>query len=151
MEHNQIREISASALYEAANAENITQNPTELTYNQPHIIKTPKPIDAATIALSDVRRIGDICEKMKKVKFPYGELLLGGASLFIGATLGALAGGIPYTLVWKSVLFYTVFPVLGIGCLLGYFFYKSKGVDDIHQYGERISEIMAKTDEGEDK
>lgn len=140
-----------SSFYEAVNAENIAQNPSELTYEQTHTIKTPKPVELAAIAMADVHRIKEVCETMKKAQFPWGELLLGCATLFFGASFGALAGKLPYEFSFVSILFYTVFPVLGVGCIVGYVFYRYAGIMDTRRYGKEIENIMKNLGEGDGK
>lgn len=149
MEYENFSDIRASAFYETLNAENITQNPTELEFNQTHTIKTPKPAEMRTILLSDVKRMKKKSLRLKSERFRCEELLLGGATLFFGASLGALAGNMPYELRFVSVLFYTIFPALGAGCLIWYIRYKKKEVEDAHQIGEEIEEIMDGIDEGD--
>ena len=149
MEYENFPDIRASAFYETSNAENITQNPTELEFNQTHPIKTPKPAEMRTIFLSDVKRVKDKCLRLRSERFQFGELILGGATLFFGASLGAIAGHLPYESRFISVLFYTIFPALGVGCLIWYIRYKKREVEDAHQIGQEIEEIMDSIDEGE--
>ncbi len=56
-------------------------------------------------------------------------MLLGVATLLLGATLGALGSTIPWAILEngaavanpRAILFYVVFPIIGVGAAVGYF------------------------------
>jgi len=62
-------------------------------------------------------------------RFPWPELLLGLATLSLGCSFGGLASGVPWAVIKSGVaapssralLFYVLFPILGVGSLVGYF------------------------------
>lgn len=64
------------------------------------------------------KRLGNIVSH----GFPWHELLLGFAPLFLGASLGAISGNLKFTLNLEGIFFYIIFPMVFVGLLVSYFF-----------------------------
>lgn len=125
----------------------------ELQFSQTYNVRIPKAEAKIILDESSVKKIQDECEKAKKTSFPYGEVLLGVSSLLIGAFFSAILSKVPYELKLISVFFYSICPVCGIGCGVGYFFHRKKDTYDIKQFAEKIEECIKNIDNvaGRDK
>lgn len=133
----------------AENAGNIMPDDsnTELQYNQTYSVRIPKPEDKILLDVSSVRKISEECEKAKKAQFPYAEVLLGIASLLIGAFLSAIISKVTYELRILSIFFYTICPMGGVGAGVAYWFCRRKDTMDIKLLAEKIEEYISNYDE----
>jgi len=76
-----------------------------------------------------LRRVRKRLSTLLSGGFPWPEVLLGAATLLLGASLGALGSGIPWATLDNgaavanslAILFYLVLPILGVGAAVGYF------------------------------
>ena len=134
------------------NAENIMPNNTNgaLQYSQVYNVKIPKPAEKIALDVSSIRMIKEKCEKAKKERFSFAELLSSIASLLLGAFLSAVITGITYELSFNSILFYTICPVGGFSCGVAYLFCRKKETKDIKQFAEKIEECIPNIDENEE-
>lgn len=132
-------------------AENIMPNDsnTELQYKQTYNVRIPKPEDKIVLDASSVRKIKVECEKAKKVKFSYAEVLLGLSSLLIGAFFSAILSKVTYEFKMLSIFFYTICPVGGVGAGVAYWNCRKKDTTDIKLFAEKIEECITNFDETE--
>ena len=78
---------------------------------------------------SILRRVRKRLSSLVVYGTPWPEVLLGTATLLLGATFGGLGSGLPWAAIVsgvavpnpRAVVFYVVFPVLGVGAVVGYF------------------------------
>jgi hypothetical protein len=93
------------------------------------------------VRASSLRRARTKLAQLAHARFPWPELLLGLATLALGATLGA----IPAKLEFGSplgIFFYTAMPVLGCSGLVAYLFLRRSTLVDVHLIAnEALSEI----------
>ena len=95
---------------------------TDLQFKQTFNVKMPKPGKKILIDACSIEKIKNECTSVKKTTFPIAELLLGLATLFLGAFLSAVISQIEYKFAFLSILFYSICPVVGIGTFVAYFF-----------------------------
>lgn len=132
-------------------AENIMPNDSnaELQYSQTYNVRIPKPQDKVVLDAYSVKKIREECQKAKEVKFSYAEVLLGIASLLIGAFLSAILSKVSYELKFLSVFFYTICPMGGVGAGIAYWFCRKKDTTDIKMLAEKIEGLIVDYDETE--
>ena len=133
-------------------AENIISQDTnnELHYNHKISVRVPEPGEMVLVDLKSINKIKNECNKATSNHFPLAEVLLGVSSLFIGAFLSALMSQISYELKFLSVLFYTISPMVGIGCGVAYFFCRKSDMYSATQLAERIEDYISNDEDGGD-
>lgn len=100
-----------------------------LSYEQTHNVVLPPGEKKIAINVSAIKKVRNECKLVKQSGFTLSEVWLGLASLLLGAFLSALMSDITYEWSWKSVLFYSVCPVGGVGFSVAYFFCRSNNRD----------------------
>jgi hypothetical protein len=78
-------------------------------------------------------------QKLARFQFPTSELLLGVASLLLGATFGSLVSDISL-LELRGIWFFIIFPIIGCSALVAYFFLRRH---DNMQSSEIAEEILS--------
>lgn len=141
-------QVTHAVIEESANNTLLPNNSnTNLQFSQPFNVDSPKPIDKMLIDKSSVTKVLKECSKAKKTPFPWAELLLGIATLLIGAFLSALISKFPYEIKFLSILFYTICPVVGIGCFTAYFLCRKLDGITLKSFAEKIEEQLKTDDE----
>ena len=123
----------------------ITNNRNALEFGQTHKVRFPELGEFIAIDESNITKVKEICNEAKKVKYSYAELLLGLASLFLGAFFSAIISKVDYGFHSLSIFFYTFCPAAGVGCGVAYLFYRNKIVIDIKQFALRIEDAIDST------
>lgn len=113
-----------------------------LQYEQKHNVVLPPEEQMIAISARTIKKMKDECSDAKKQTFPYAELWLGLATLFLGAFLSALISQINYELKFLSVLFYSICPVGGVGFGVSYFFCRKNNMVSIADFAKRIDEQL---------
>ena len=113
--------------------------------------RIPKNSNIVAVEESIIKKIRKSCAKGKKQKFPWAEVLLGVASLFIGTALGAVVSSVPYELSVVSILSYNVMPILGVGCAVAYVFCRKIEMVDILQLTTEIDDLIKEYDDIENE
>lgn len=76
-----------------------------------------------------LRRVRKRLSTLLSGTFPWSEVLLGAATLFLGASFGAYGSGVPWASLEngaavanpRAILFYAALPIVGVGAAVGYF------------------------------
>jgi hypothetical protein len=71
------------------------------------------------------------------VQFPWAEVLLGAASLSLGASASAWISGVPLGGV-KGVIFYVATPIIGSGAAVAYFMMRRFWSDNAHGLAQAV-------------
>lgn len=135
-------QIENTVVEESANVVLPNNSNTDFQYNQTFSVSVPKPGKKKLIDEACVEKIMAECAKAKKKTFPWAELLLGIATMFIGAFLSALISKMPYEFSFLSVLFYSICPILGIGCFVAYIFCRKLDGENIKKFAETVEENL---------
>ena len=120
---------------------------TDLQFKQTFNVKMPKPGKKILIDACSIEKIKNECTSVKKTTFPIAELLLGLATLFLGAFLSAVMSQIEYKFAFLSILFYSICPVVGIGTFVAYFFCRKNEGDNIKTFAEKIEDCLQNIDD----
>lgn len=126
-------------------------NNNVLSYEQTHNVVLPPEEKKIAINVSAIKKVRKECKCAKQNSFTLSEVWLGLASLLLGAFLSALMSDIAYEWSWKSVLFYSMCPVGGVGFSVAYFFCRSNNNRNIVQFAEKIEEYILNPEEVEEQ
>lgn len=122
------------------------ENNEKLQYSLTYDVAIPKPNNKVVLDISAINKALLICRHAKKKRFPFAEVFLGAASLFIGAFFGALVSKVPYEASLASILSYNVFTVLGVGFAVAYVFCRDKESNDAVQLATKIEDCFSDFD-----
>ena len=128
---------------------NIDSYNNSLEYNQKYNVTIPEPEEQLLLKKALIIKIKNECKKVKKNNIPLDDIFISLSTLFLGGSLGAVASFMPYEYTLISVLFYTIFPALGVGLFIAYLFNKKRENDRIYNLAEKINEYLADVIESE--
>ena len=108
-------------------------NNAVLSYNKKVDIKMPKKeLEDYQIAVSSnaLKKVYDECSNIDDNIFSYAEFFLAMSTLFLGGFFSAIISKLPYEKGWLNIIFYSLCPCLGLGCLIGWYFCRKISVKD---------------------
>ncbi len=142
MDEQEILSITSNTIEEDAENLITPSHNSDFQMNQTFTVIPPKPTNKALIDVNTVNKIKKTCQKARKKNFSLAELLLGLSTLFLGAFFSALISQIAYEFKWLSIIFYSICPIIGVGCLVAYFLLKKEDSDNINSLVEKIEEYL---------
>lgn len=85
--------------------------------------------------------IENILQEIQTEKWPLGEILLSIASLCIGSSISALCSNVKLDSSLGKLM-YILLPIIGVSCLISYFFIRNNQLKNIQEVGKQIKKLL---------